>query len=85
MRMFNEHFPGWYGEFYRMFKRTKRKDLFELASLELVKECVRCRDAYNLPIVGFDLAGKKMAILQNITKKLLSMHTKIFAENGSRW
>ena len=59
MRMFNEHFPGWYGEFYRMFKQTKRKDLFELASLELVKECVRCRDTYGLPIVGFDLAGQE--------------------------
>ncbi len=59
MRMFNEHFPGWYGEFYRMFKQTKRKDLFELASLELVKECVRCRNEYNLPIVGFDLAGQE--------------------------
>ena len=59
MRMFNEYFPGWYGEFYRMFMQTKRKDLFELASLELVKECVRCRDTYGLPIVGFDLAGQE--------------------------
>ena len=42
-----------------MFNRTKRRDLFELASLELVKECVRCRDGGNLPIVGFDLAGQE--------------------------
>ncbi len=59
LRMFNEHIPGWYGSFYKMFHQTKEKDLFELASLELVKECVRCRDELGLPIAGFDLAGQE--------------------------
>ncbi len=59
LRMFNEHIPGWYGNFRKMFTQTKEKDIFGLASLELVKEAVRCRDALNLPIVGFDLAGQE--------------------------
>lgn len=59
LRMFNEHIPGWYGEFRRMFSRTKEKDIFGLASLELVKQTVSARDERQLPIVGFDLAGQE--------------------------
>lgn len=59
LRMFNADIPGWYGEFYKMFRRTKEKDLFGLASLELVKESIRCRDELGLPISGFDLAGQE--------------------------
>lgn len=59
LRMFNQHIPGWYGDFYKMFLRTREKDIFSFASLELVKEAVRCRDQLGMPIVGFDLAGQE--------------------------
>ena len=59
LRMFNEHIPGWYGNFRKMFSRTKEKDIFGLASLELVKQTVSIRDERQLPIVGFDLAGQE--------------------------
>lgn len=59
LRMFNEQIPGWYGQFRKMFSRTREKDIFGLASLELVKEAVRCRDSLGMPIVGFDLAGQE--------------------------
>ena len=59
LRMFTKDTPGWYGKFRGMFTRTKEKDIFGLASLELVKEAVRCRDQLGMPIVGFDLAGQE--------------------------
>ena len=59
LRMFNQFIPGWYGDFYKMFLRTRDKDIFSIASLELAKEAVRCRDELGMPIVGFDLAGQE--------------------------
>ena len=59
LRMFNGQTPGWYGTFRQMFQQLKEKEIFPIASLELVKEVVRCRDELGLPIVGFDLAGQE--------------------------
>jgi adenosine deaminase len=36
---------------------SPRKELYGLASLELARAAVRCRDRLGVPIVGFDLAG----------------------------
>ena len=59
LRMFNEHTLGWFGPFRKFFSRMKEKEIFPIASLELVKEVVRCRDELGLPVVGFDLAGQE--------------------------
>jgi len=57
LRMFGGDTIGWYGPFYRQFTCAEDKHIFRSASLELVRNSVRCRDRYGLPIVGFDLAG----------------------------
>ena len=59
LRMFNEHTPGWYGRFYRMFSQHRDKEIFSLASQELVRGVVEVRDRCGIPIVGFDLAGQE--------------------------
>ena len=59
LRMFSPQTVGWYGDFYRNFYQAEEKHIFGIASLELVRNTVRCRDQYGLPIVGFDLAGKE--------------------------
>ena len=59
LRMFNGNTVGWYGGFYRNFYQAEDKHIFGIASLELVRNTVRCRDQYGLPIVGFDLAGRE--------------------------
>ena len=59
LRMFGAGTPGWYGQFHQNFHQAEEKELYGIASLELVRNTVRCRDSYSLPIVGFDLAGKE--------------------------
>ena len=59
LRMFTPSTVGWYGDFYRNFYQAEEKQIFGIASLELVRNTIRCRDQYGLPIVGFDLAGKE--------------------------
>ena len=59
LRMFTAQTPGWYGSFRKLFSEMKEKEIFPIASLELIKEAVRCRDQFGIPIVGFDLAGQE--------------------------
>ncbi len=59
LRMFRGDSLGWYGRFYRNFHQAEDKTIFSQASLELVRNTVRCRDVYGIPIVGFDLAGQE--------------------------
>jgi len=46
----------------QVLAKNKNRDLdsiFSSTSLDLVKNCVRIRDKYDLPIVAFDLAGEE--------------------------
>ena len=59
LRMFTEDTIGWYGQFLKNFYSPETKHIFGQASLELARNTVRCRDQYQLPIVGLDLAGQE--------------------------
>ena len=59
LRMFTADTIGWYGQFLQHFQHPDLKHIFGQASLELVRNTTRCRDQYNLPIVGLDLAGQE--------------------------
>jgi adenosine deaminase len=57
LRMFQCEFSDWYGQLMRLFPGAPAKQVYGLASLELARAAVRCRDEHGVPIVGFDLAG----------------------------
>ena len=57
LRMFQAGFSDWYGQLCRLMPDAPPKQVYGLASLELARAAVRCRDEHGLPIVGFDLAG----------------------------
>lgn len=57
MRMFDYGFSQYFDSFLDVHKYSDRKWVFSLASTELVRASVEARDHYQIPIVGFDLAG----------------------------
>lgn len=57
MRMFDYGFSEYFDKLLDVHKHSERKWIFSLASQELVKASIEARDQYNVPIVGFDLAG----------------------------
>jgi len=57
LRMFQGGFSSWYGNLMRLLPDAPAKRVYGLASLELARSAVRCRDELGIPIVGFDLAG----------------------------
>ncbi len=59
LRHFDAGFSSWYGQLVSMLPHAPKKELYGLASLELARAAVRCRDAHGVPIVGFDLAGEE--------------------------
>lgn len=59
LRMFMPQFSAWYGQLCTLFPDSHEEQIFGLASLELARAAVRCRDEHGLPIVGFDLAGQE--------------------------
>jgi len=59
MRMFTEEFSPYFSRMIQVHSESPPKQIFGLASLELVRAAVRIRDEYGLPIVGFDLAGQE--------------------------
>ena len=59
MRMFDYGYSEYFDALLDVHKHSERKWIFSLASLELVKASVEARDHFNIPIVGFDLAGKE--------------------------
>lgn len=59
LRMFTAEFSGWYSQLLATLPQAPVKDVYGLASLELARAAVRCRDRLGLPIVGFDLAGQE--------------------------
>ncbi len=59
LRWFTGGFSSWFKQLTDAFKDAPDTEVFALASLELARAAVRCRDQNGLPIVGFDLAGRE--------------------------
>jgi len=59
LRMFQPGFSQWYGRLMGALVGTPKKQIYSLASLELARMSVFCRDKHGVPIVGFDLAGQE--------------------------
>lgn len=59
LRWFTGGFSTWYKQLTDAFRDAPDEEVFALASLELARAAVRCRDELGLPIVGFDLAGRE--------------------------
>ena len=59
MRHFDANFSSWYGRLLSLLPGAPAKQVYSLASLELARAAVRCRDEHGIPIVGFDLAGEE--------------------------
>ena len=57
MRMFDFGFSDYYDTLLRVLAHAGRKEVFSLASQELVRAAVEAKTTLRLPIVGFDLAG----------------------------
>lgn len=57
LRMFNEHFSGYYRTLIDLHSRMPKEELFGLASKDLVRALIHSRDADGVPVVGVDLAG----------------------------
>src|SRR5439155_17802530 len=59
LRMFRTGFSEYYTNLLASHKFAPAKEVFGLASLELARAAVIARDEYDLPVVGFDLAGEE--------------------------
>ena len=59
MRSFNDRMGAYFAKLLRALPRAPRREVFAIASLEIVREAVELRDEESLPIVGFDLAGEE--------------------------
>lgn len=59
MRMFNEKFSEYFNNLLSSHRYTPAKQVFGMASLELVRAAIVARDTHGLPVVGFDLAGEE--------------------------
>lgn len=59
LRWFEGSFSRWYGQLCALFPDAPRTTVYAMASLELARAAVRCRDEAGIPIVGFDLAGRE--------------------------
>lgn len=59
MRMFRDGFSEYYKNLISAHRYTPEKELYSMASVELVRAAIIARDEYGLPVVGFDLAGEE--------------------------
>ena len=59
MRMFNDKFSEYFNNLLSAHRYTPAKQVFGMASLELVRAAITARDDHGLPVVGFDLAGEE--------------------------
>jgi adenosine deaminase len=59
MRMFREGFSEYFTNLLQAHRYAPMKEVYRLASLELARAAIIARDEYDLPVVGFDLAGEE--------------------------
>ncbi len=57
LRSFNAHMGKYYAQLLSVLPRCTPKQVFAIASMEIVRDAIAIRDRTGLPIVGFDLAG----------------------------
>jgi adenosine deaminase len=57
LRMFDTGYSDYYDALLGVHAHCNRKEIFALASQELVRAAVEARTKLGLPVVGFDLAG----------------------------
>ena len=57
MRKFEPFYSDFYKRIFDIHSFSSAKEVFKLASLELVRAMVDVRDRFGVPVVGFDLAG----------------------------
>ncbi len=78
MRMFDYGFSEYFDALLAVHKHSERKWIFSLASQELVKASVEARDRFQIPIVGFDLAGMELGYPAEDHKHAFSLAHKNF-------
>ena len=59
LRRFESSTSRWYNQLYTVLSDAPKKQVYRMASLELARAAVRCRDSLDMPIVAFDLAGQE--------------------------
>ena len=59
MRFFTGAFSPWFAHLTDIFQDAPQDQVLSMASLEMARAAVRIRDEEELPIVGFDLAGRE--------------------------
>lgn len=59
MRMFRAGFSEYFTNLIHAHRYAPPKEVFAMASKELARAAVIARDEYELPVVGFDLAGEE--------------------------
>ncbi len=59
LRAFTRHYGPYFAALLDLLGAAPRKEVFGIASLEVVRTAVAIRDRDGLPIVGFDLAGEE--------------------------
>jgi adenosine deaminase len=59
LRRFEKETSQWYSQLMHLLGDSPKKQIYKMASLELARAAVRCRDDLNIPIVAFDLAGQE--------------------------
>lgn len=59
LRAFTRHYGPYFAALLDLLGTAPRKEVFGIASLEVVRSAVAIRDRDGLPIVGFDLAGEE--------------------------
>ncbi len=59
LRRFEANSSQWYGNLFSLLSDAPKKQIYQMASLELARSAIRCRDDLNMPIVAFDLAGQE--------------------------
>ena len=59
LRRFEASTSRWYKQLFGVLSDAPKKQVYQMASLELARAAVRCRDSLDMPIVAFDLAGQE--------------------------
>lgn len=59
MRCFNRYMSPWYDRLFQLMPYAPAKEVFRIASLELVRAADALAHRHGLPVVGFDLAGEE--------------------------
>ena len=59
MRKFDERFSDYYRDLIAIHRHTPPKEMYPIASMEVVRALVDLRDTKGLRVVGFDIAGEE--------------------------